>query len=391
LDSLLEWHTGKKIAESKIQGAENEAKRLLESAKKDAENLKKEEIIKAKEEIMASRKELDLEIKERRGEVQKQEARLIQKEENLDKRSENFEKRENELQNKGYRCPACDTKYSPLDVLTLIDQHTNLFMCEYCRVELIQENNEESENAVQELYSKLMLQCGPILDLLKMTDKLVIPDYTPSSSGNTTVTEKINLTNHRDLRIAEDTEDITGEIVIEFQESDEALLRKKQEEENKLKRKQNELPAWYQFSTVTGERVAPGPEENEPDKEEEEIEKKKDSILIDEDLDDSYLDDFYDQLKMSSNDNIKLILTPISEYQDSDSSTDTEDFVEVDFKKSIEESNKRRIDSTDEMGSHIDDENGQQRKRVKIEQVSTPTSINDEDEASSDYEEELSE
>ncbi len=89
----------KKIAESKIQGAENEAKRLLESAKKDAENLKKEEIIKAKEEIMASRKELDLEIKERRGEVQKQEARLIQKEENLDKRSENFEKRENELEN----------------------------------------------------------------------------------------------------------------------------------------------------------------------------------------------------------------------------------------------------------------------------------------------------
>ena len=89
----------KKIAESKIQGAENEAKRLLEGAKKEAENLKKEEIIKAKEEIMASRKELDQEIKERRGEVQKQEARLIQKEENLDKRSENFEKKENELEN----------------------------------------------------------------------------------------------------------------------------------------------------------------------------------------------------------------------------------------------------------------------------------------------------
>ena len=88
----------KKIAESKIQGAENEAKRLIESAKKEAENLKKEEIIKAKEEIMISRKELDQEIKERRGDVQKQEARLIQKEENLDRRSENFEKRENDLE-----------------------------------------------------------------------------------------------------------------------------------------------------------------------------------------------------------------------------------------------------------------------------------------------------
>ena len=87
----------KKVAESKIQGAENEAKRLVDLAKIEAENLKKEEIFKAKEEIMNNRKELDQEIKERRGEVQKQEARLIQKEENLEKRSENFEKKEREL------------------------------------------------------------------------------------------------------------------------------------------------------------------------------------------------------------------------------------------------------------------------------------------------------
>ena len=88
----------KKVAESKIQGAENEAKRVIESAKKEAENLKKEEIIKAKEEIMASRKELDQEIKERRGEVQRQETRLIQKEENLERRADNFEKREKDLE-----------------------------------------------------------------------------------------------------------------------------------------------------------------------------------------------------------------------------------------------------------------------------------------------------
>ena len=87
----------KKVAESKIQGAENEAKRLVELAKIEAENLRKEEIFKAKEEIVNSRKELDQEIKERRGEVQRQETRLIQKEENLEKRSDNFEKREKEL------------------------------------------------------------------------------------------------------------------------------------------------------------------------------------------------------------------------------------------------------------------------------------------------------
>ena len=65
----------KKIAESKIESAEQESKRIVELAKIEAENLKKEEIIKAKEEIMNARAELDQEIKERRGEVQRQETR----------------------------------------------------------------------------------------------------------------------------------------------------------------------------------------------------------------------------------------------------------------------------------------------------------------------------
>lgn len=98
IGSLVGMAYRKKVAESKIQGAENEAKRLVDLAKIEAENLKKEEIFKAKEEIMNSRKELDQEIKERRGEVQKQESRLIQKEENLEKREGNFERKERELE-----------------------------------------------------------------------------------------------------------------------------------------------------------------------------------------------------------------------------------------------------------------------------------------------------
>ncbi len=88
----------KKIAESKMKSAENEAKRILELASKEAENRKKEEIYKAQEEIMSSRKELDQEIRERRGEVQRQENRLIQKEENLENKINNLERREKELQ-----------------------------------------------------------------------------------------------------------------------------------------------------------------------------------------------------------------------------------------------------------------------------------------------------
>ena len=88
----------KKIAESKINGAEEEAKKIVNMAKVEAENLRKTKIIEAKEEIVNSRNELDQEIRERRGEIQRQETRLIQKEENLDKRSENFEKKEEDLE-----------------------------------------------------------------------------------------------------------------------------------------------------------------------------------------------------------------------------------------------------------------------------------------------------
>ena len=90
----------KKIAESKISGAENEAKRLLEIASKEAENIKKEEVFKAKEEIMQERNELEKEIRERRGEVQAQEKRLIQKEENLEKRTSSIEYKEKDLERK---------------------------------------------------------------------------------------------------------------------------------------------------------------------------------------------------------------------------------------------------------------------------------------------------
>ena len=117
----------KRIAESKIKGAENEAKKILELANKEAENKKKEEIFKAKEQIMQERKDLEQEIRERRGEIQKQEARMIQKEENLDRKEEALEKKERET----------DKKYEQLD-----------------------EKEKELENAINEQIQKLQKIAG---------------------------------------------------------------------------------------------------------------------------------------------------------------------------------------------------------------------------------------
>ncbi len=90
----------KKIAESKLSSAENEAKQIIERAKIEAENSKKEQIFKAKEEILSARKDLDDEIRERRGEVQQQERRVIQKEENLERKLEMADRKERDLNRK---------------------------------------------------------------------------------------------------------------------------------------------------------------------------------------------------------------------------------------------------------------------------------------------------
>ena len=90
----------KRIAESKLKNAENEAEDILARAKKEAENIRKEEIFKAKEEILNARKDLDEEIRERRGEVQGQERRLIQKEENLERKLEMADRKEKDLAKK---------------------------------------------------------------------------------------------------------------------------------------------------------------------------------------------------------------------------------------------------------------------------------------------------
>ena len=131
----------KKVAESKLNSAENEAKQIIERAKIEAENSKKEEIFKAKEEILSARKDLDDEIRERRGEVQGQERRLVQKEENLERKLENVDKKEKDLMRKEEELEA---KRRDLKEIT------NKQMCELQRIAGL-----SKEEAKQKLLSEL--------------------------------------------------------------------------------------------------------------------------------------------------------------------------------------------------------------------------------------------
>ena len=131
----------KKIAESKLKSAENEANQIIERAKIEAENNKREEIFKAKEEILSARQDLENEIRERRGEVQGQEKRLIQKEENLERKLEILDQKERNLLQKEDDLKAKNEK---------INEITNRQMEELQRI-----SGLSSEEAKKQLLSEL--------------------------------------------------------------------------------------------------------------------------------------------------------------------------------------------------------------------------------------------
>ncbi len=80
--------------ESKLEGAKEDANRIIEEAKREAENLKKEAVLKSKEEIYSLKQEAEKEIKERRLELQKLEERLLSREESLDRKAQSLEDKE---------------------------------------------------------------------------------------------------------------------------------------------------------------------------------------------------------------------------------------------------------------------------------------------------------
>ena len=87
----------KNSAKSKISGAEDKAREIIDEALMTAENKKREGILEIKEESIRAKNELDKEIKERRAEIQKNERRIQQKEENIDRKSDAIEKKEASL------------------------------------------------------------------------------------------------------------------------------------------------------------------------------------------------------------------------------------------------------------------------------------------------------
>ena len=90
----------KKVGESKIGSAEDEAKRIVEEAQREAESTKKEAVIAGKDEAHKLLSDAEHEITDRRKEMQRQERRIQQKEESVERKLENLEKKEDAVSQK---------------------------------------------------------------------------------------------------------------------------------------------------------------------------------------------------------------------------------------------------------------------------------------------------
>ena len=90
----------KKIAESTINSAEQEAKKILSEAISDAQAKKNSIIIEGKDEVHKMRTESEKEFAEKRKDIQRQEHRILQREESLDKKIDNLDAKNEELTNK---------------------------------------------------------------------------------------------------------------------------------------------------------------------------------------------------------------------------------------------------------------------------------------------------
>jgi len=94
LGAFIGFFIRKRFAESKIELAEETAKKVLDRAKKEAETIKKEAHLQAKEDLYKAKADFEKETKGRRLELYDLEKRMVQREENLDKKVELLDQKE---------------------------------------------------------------------------------------------------------------------------------------------------------------------------------------------------------------------------------------------------------------------------------------------------------
>ncbi|KAG0242492.1 hypothetical protein B0O80DRAFT_493525 [Mortierella sp. GBAus27b] len=161
-----------------------------------------------------------------------------------------------EVESAGYRCPACHNTYAMVDVVNSFDPDTGKFLCPSDNYALDDEAVEDGDQG-QEMKTKLRENTKPIVDLLKLTDNIVIEQYTEVMASKNAAARTHD---DDDLAFAADGGQQQGEIQVVFQDDNDKAAKKAREAEAQKKRQQNAVPSWHAWSTVSGEMTTLGAE-----------------------------------------------------------------------------------------------------------------------------------
>ncbi|KAH0826609.1 TFIIE alpha subunit-domain-containing protein [Lanmaoa asiatica] len=172
-----------------------------------------------------------------------------------------------ELDNKGYICPQCGKSYTPLDVDKLMDFSKEIFVCEICHGEVIDNENAESVKGSQDRMQRFNRAMRFIIEGLRKTESMILPALdVPSWIKNNAVDgEKQKAGQPSSLKIAGSSgsgRQDEGIGIVMSMDKDEATRRQERDAEAAAKRQQNLLPAWHLKSTISGDLTALGIQEN---------------------------------------------------------------------------------------------------------------------------------
>lgn len=78
----------------------------------------------------------------------------------------------------GYMCATCNTKYSQLDAVSLLNYDRTQFMCSLCDEPLVEDDSSKLAQVKQQNLSRLMVQLEPIITYLKKIDDSKVEENT---------------------------------------------------------------------------------------------------------------------------------------------------------------------------------------------------------------------
>ncbi|KAK6341259.1 hypothetical protein TWF696_008343 [Orbilia brochopaga] len=178
-------------------------------------------------------------------------------------------KMDTDAEAKGYACPRCRRRFTPLDVLPLINQETGMFDCDNCGTQLVDDDDSAEIIENQKRLGRLMQQMDKIIRMLRQIDELVVPanDFNDAiavaipvnrershasalSVPTTTTTVQTSSGPAMEVKLTADDEKNAAELAAE-------------REKKAAQAEKNAIPVWYGKSTVSGELTTVGQKEAE--------------------------------------------------------------------------------------------------------------------------------